>query len=97
LKVNTFTGHTDSVNTIFVSNNYLYSGSRDAKLIKWEVDSGEIVWHKYMGNAIVSLFVENHIVYCGVVTDSFSKLSDDSGILLMKARGISIGSYHSFI
>ena len=72
--VQTFTGHTSYIESVFVDNGFLYSGSVDTTIKQWNVSSGENT-HNFTGHtsAVLSVSVADGFLYSGSDDDTIKQ------------------------
>jgi WD40 repeat protein len=92
----TFTGHTGFINSVFVKGNYLYSGSEDSTIRKWDIRTGEAVMlfrslfrqDDYdVESAVFSVFVHNDSLFSGSFSGIITQWNIDTGEIIKVFRG----------
>ena len=64
--IRTYVGHTSFVWSVFVSNNYLFSGSSDNTIKQWDITTGSLI-RNYTGHidGVPSIFVVSTNLFSG--------------------------------
>lgn len=82
-------GHTDAVSCIIVEELYVYSGSSDAKAIRWNKETGTVI-REYVGHefTILSLAVNEFSLYTGSVDQTIIQWNKETGEQIRIISGI---------
>ena len=80
--VQTFSGHTGYISSVFVSGDYLFTGSTDSTAKMWEVNTGQLV-RTFTGHTDVveTVFVSGNSLFTGSLDNTVKKWSTLSGDL----------------
>ena len=78
--VHTFVGHTDGVQSVFVSGNYLYSGSDDETIKQWDITTGSNTY-TFIGHtgSVNSVLVSGNSLYSGSTDDTIKQWDIPTG------------------
>ena len=77
----TYTGHTDDVYSVFVSGNYLFSGSYDNTIKQWDITSGVNV-RNYTGHTdwVNSVVVNGNYLFSGSNDNKIKQWDTTTGV-----------------
>lgn len=80
-----FRGHTNWVNTIFVNNSQLISGSRDGTIILWDIETGEkLKIFAISSQDITAICCNNHIIVAGTIGGDIYILNAGTGEIIKR-------------
>jgi len=92
----TYQGHTGYVNSIFVKGNFLYSGSEDSTVRKWDITSGDVIkTYKHrmpqgeLGetNAVFTVHVNGNNLFSGTFDGSIVQWNIENGEIIQVFSG----------
>ena len=76
--------HWEPVNSVFVSGDYMYTGCRDKKARKIDINTGETLMEYPHGRSVMSVFVSGDYLYTGCIDNKARKIDINTGKTLME-------------